>query len=46
MKEVIYIDFTDEMVPYHKGNCVILPEFNGSMDDRALYEILPFLKRK
>ena len=46
IKEVIYIDFTDEMVPYHKTNCIVLPEFDGDMNDRALYEILPFLKRK
>ena len=46
IKDIVYVDFTDEVVPYHKSNTVILPEFNGDTDDRALYDILPFLDGK
>jgi TFIIF-interacting CTD phosphatase-like protein len=46
IKEVVYIDFTAESAPYHKDNVIILPEFEGDIDDRHLYEIIPFLKRK
>lgn len=44
IKEVVYLDFTDELVPYHSANTIILPEWTGDMDDRALYDILPFLE--
>lgn len=30
-------------MPYHKDNTIILPSWSGDMDDRALYDILPFL---
>jgi len=43
IKDVVYVDFTDEIAPYHKANTVILPEFDGDPDDRALYDIMPFL---
>lgn len=43
INEVIYIDASDENVPYHKDNCIVLPEWKGDMEDRALYDILPFL---
>ena len=46
IKDVIYLDFTDESVPYHKLNAVILPEWKGDEDDRALYDIMPFLESK
>ena len=46
IKDVIYIDFTNEIAPYHTGNTIILPEFKGDMDDRALYDIIPFLDCK
>ena len=46
IKEVIYIDFTAETAPYHKENVIVLPEFEGDISDRHLYEIIPFLKRK
>ena len=44
IKEVIYIDYRPEVAPFHQENCIILPEFTGDLDDRALYEILPFLR--
>jgi len=43
IKEVIYIDFDSAKAPYHKDNMIVLPEFDGDIDDRALYEIIPFL---
>lgn len=46
LKEVVYIDFTTESVPFHTENCIVLPEFDGDPNDRALYDILPFLERK
>ena len=44
IKEVVYLDCTDETVPYHKGNTIKLPDWDGNMDDRALYDIIPFLE--
>lgn len=29
IKEVIYIDFSDEAVAFHKDNCIILPRWEG-----------------
>ena len=46
IKDVIYIDFTKEIAPFHTGNTILLPEFKGDMDDRALYDIIPFLDCK
>jgi len=43
LNEVIYLDFTDENVPYHKANAILLPEWSGDTNDRALYDIMPFL---
>ena len=46
MNEVIYIDSTDENAPYHTDNSIILPAWDGDMNDRALYDIIPFLTCK
>ena len=46
IKEVIYIDFDKTTAPFHPDNVIVLPEFEGDLNDRALYEIMPFLKRK
>lgn len=46
LKEVIYIDFNEDNVPYHKENCIILPEWKGERDDRALIDLIPFLDCK
>ena len=46
LKEVIYIDFNEENVPHHKENCIILPEWKGERDDRALIDLIPFLDCK
>ena len=44
--EVVYVDFSDENVAFHKDNCIILKKFEGEEDDRELFDILPFLERK
>ena len=44
IREVVYIDFAADTAPFHPDNCIILPEFEGDVNDRSLYEIIPFLK--
>ena len=44
IKDVIYIDFSDEKVSFHKDNALILPRWEGDPNDRELYDILPFLE--
>ena len=46
IKDIIYIDFNKDVAPYHTGNTIVLPEFTGDIDDRALYDIIPFLNCK
>ena len=46
IKEIVYLDWNDKVVPYHKENTVILPEWTGDETDRELYDILPFLESK
>lgn len=46
IKDIIYIDYSDEYVNYHKDNCIILPKFEGDKSDRVLSDLLPFLDRK
>ena len=46
LKDVIYIDFNDLNVPHHKENCIVLPEWHGERDDRALIDLVPFLESK
>lgn len=44
VRDVVYLDFTDETVPYHKENTIILPQWTGNSEDRALFDIIPFLE--
>lgn len=44
MKEVIYVDFTDEAVHYQKENCILISEFKGDTEDRDLIDLIPFLE--
>lgn len=45
LKNVIYIDFTDENAEFHKDNVILLPRWDGSnFDDRELYDLMPFLE--
>lgn len=46
LKDIIYIDYDDEVVKYHKENAIIIPKFEGQEDDRSLYDLIPFLERK
>lgn len=45
IKDIVFVDFTDEDVE-QKPNCIVLPKFDGDVDDRALMDIAPFLVRK
>ena len=45
-KDVIYLDFTDETVPYHKDNLIKVPQWSGEGEDRELYDLIPFLESK
>ena len=44
IKEMIYVDFGDEKVQFHKENALILKRWEGDKNDRELYDILPFLE--
>ena len=46
LKDIIYIDYTDDSVHYHKDNAILLPKFEGDTDDRDLIDLMPFLERK
>lgn len=46
IRDVVYIDFTDEIVPYHQENTIVLPEWKGDGEDRSLYDLIPFLESK
>jgi import inner membrane translocase subunit TIM50 len=46
VKNMIYIDFTDEAVAFHQDNCILLPKFEGDTSDRELVDLIPFLDRK
>ena len=44
IKDIIYIDFSDEKTEFHKENVIVLPRWEGDINDRELYDILPFLE--
>lgn len=46
IKDIVYIDFNDEAVAFHKTNAIIIPKFEGDLDDRSLVDLVPFLERK
>ena len=46
IKEIVYIDFNDDAVEFHKSNAIIIPKFEGDLDDRSLVDLVPFLERK
>lgn len=33
IREVVYVDFTDEAVEYHKDNVILIKEFDGDKSD-------------
>ena len=45
IKDIIYIDYSEEKAAYHKDNTIILPHWDGESSDRELYDILPFLEK-
>jgi import inner membrane translocase subunit TIM50 len=44
IKDIIYIDFSDDKTEFHKDNVILLPRWEGDLDDRELYDIIPFLE--
>ena len=46
LKDVVYLDFQDDKVEFHKDNAIILPLWEGEPSDRELYDIMPFLESK
>lgn len=46
IKDIVYVDFEDEAVAFHKDNCILIPKFDGDTEDRALIDLIPFLERK
>lgn len=46
LKEIVYVDFSDDSVAFHKENAIILPLFDGDSSDRDLIDLIPFLDRK
>ena len=46
IREIVYIDFSDEGVQFHKDNAIVIPRFEGDTEDRALMDLVPFLLRK
>lgn len=46
LKDIVYLDFSDERVSLHKENCIVLNKWEGDMSDRELYDIMPFLESK
>ena len=43
IKDIVYIDFSDEKTEFHPENVIILPRWEGDLNDRELYDIIPFL---
>lgn len=43
---MIAIETNPEKIKYQKENGVFLKEFNGDKDDKALFELIPFLECK
>ena len=46
IKDIVYLDFSDDLLKYHKDNAIIIPKFDGDVEDRALTDVLPFLMCK
>ncbi len=44
LKDVIYVDFSDEKAEFHPDNVLVLPRWEGDSADRELYDIMPFLE--
>lgn len=44
LKDIIYLDFDEEKVKFHKDNALVIPRWEGDSNDRELYDIIPFLE--
>jgi TFIIF-interacting CTD phosphatase-like protein len=44
LRDIIYIDFDDKKAEFHKDNVLVLPRWEGDLNDRELYDIMPFLE--
>jgi TFIIF-interacting CTD phosphatase-like protein len=44
LKDIIYLDYDDSKVQFHKDNCLVLPKWEGDFSDRELYDIMAFLE--
>ena len=44
IKEIVYVDYSDDMVTYHKDNAILISKFDGDTSDRELVDLIPFLE--
>eukprot|EP00355_Strombidium_rassoulzadegani_P007161 CAMPEP_0168626764 /NCGR_PEP_ID=MMETSP0449_2-20121227/10824_1 /TAXON_ID=1082188 /ORGANISM="Strombidium rassoulzadegani, Strain ras09" /LENGTH=299 /DNA_ID=CAMNT_0008668817 /DNA_START=133 /DNA_END=1031 /DNA_ORIENTATION=- len=44
LKEIVYVDYSDDAVEFHKANCILIPKFDGDSGDRDLIDLIPFLE--
>jgi len=44
LKNIIVVDIDESWVSNHRDNVISIPEFDGDMSDRSLYDILPVLE--
>lgn len=44
IKDIIYVDFDESKVAYHKENAIKLSFWDGDQQDRELIDLLPFLE--
>ena len=43
IRDIVYVDFEDDLLKYHKTNAIVIPKFEGDVDDQALGDLAPFL---
>ena len=46
IKDIIYIDFSEEKALFHPENTILLKKWDGDQNDRELYDLMPFLESK
>ena len=44
LRDIIYIDFDDKKAEFHQDNVLVLPRWEGDLNDRELYDIMPYLE--
>lgn len=45
LKKVVVLEVSPDKIALHKENGIFLQEFQGDKEDKALFELLPFLQR-